>query len=196
MSLNTGASTEEEEEEEGGAPSWPSSVRLLGCNYPLGRRITLNRLNPYGVLIQEEPPDEAWIYIIFRIAAAISLHRSQVCLPLINPGRGGRDVNSDGKTGVTRRCVGSGWGGGRGGTVLVIEFWITMPPSSVRGYENLISRAESRELRDGKRGGEGEKARNVHICLKALLEVGFVLFFFFFLSFLGRGIEESFVQGE
>lgn len=55
-----------------------------------------------------------------------------------------------------------------------------MPPSSVRGYENLISRAESRELRDGKRGGEGEKARNVHICLKALLEVGFVLFFFFF----------------
>lgn len=58
-----------------------------------------------------------------------------------------------------------------------------MPPSSVRGYENLISRAESRELRDGKRGGEGEKARNVHICLKALLEVGFVLFFFFFIFF-------------
>lgn len=50
-----------------------------------------------------------------------------------------------------------------------------------RGYENLISRAESRELRKKRRRG----ARNVHVCLKALLEVGSVFLFFFFFIFFG-----------
>lgn len=50
-----------------------------------------------------------------------------------------------------------------------------------RGYENLISRAESRELRKKRRRG----ARNVHVCLKALLEVGSVFLFFFFYFFWG-----------